>query len=273
MIDAHFHIWRLDRGDYGWLTPELGGIYRDVSLQDWREQSRPCGVRAGILVQAAPSAAETEFLLEQATGAADVLGVVGWTDLLASDASAAIEALAGRGKLRGLRPMLQDIADPLWMLQPGLAPALRAMERHHLVFDALIKPLHIQALLTLALRHPGLVMVIDHAAKPNIKQGEWNDWAAGLTRLARETSATCKLSGLWTEAGRTAPLASLNRYASHVLDAFGPERVIWGSDWPVLELAGNYPQWLAHAQSLIPLEQREKVFGGNARRVYGLASR
>ncbi len=270
MIDAHFHVWRLDRGDYGWLTPELTPIYRDVTLQDWRLQSRPCGVSAGILVQAAPTEAETLFLLEQAAVAPDVLGVVGWTDLLAPDAAQAVGRLAAKPKLKGLRPMLQDLPDPAWILQPALAPALQAMVRHQLVFDALAKPEHIQHLLTLASSYPDLRMVLDHAAKPAIAEGQWQDWAAGITRLARETRAYCKLSGLWTEAGAGAPVSPVTRYANHILDAFGSERVIWGSDWPVLQLAGEYATWHSHAYGLVPAAQRPAVFEGNARKLYRL---
>ena len=270
MIDAHFHIWRLERADYGWLTPTLGPIYRDVTLDDWRVQSRPCGVTGGVLVQAAPTEAETRFLLEQAANAPDVLGVVGWTDLLASDAVQAIERLAREPKLKGLRPMLHDIEDPDWILSPSLAPALSAMAELGLVFDALIRPLHIPRVLELARRYPDLRIVIDHGAKPDIAHGQWDDWAQGLEQLARETKAWCKLSGLWTEAGPDAPTSALSRYAQHVLEVFGTERVLWGSDWPVLELAGNYAAWHRHALSLVAPDQRAAVFSDNARRVYRL---
>ena len=127
MIDAHFHIWQLARADYGWLTPATGSIYRDIGLADWRALSAPCGVSAGVLVQAAPTEAETIFLLQQAAYAGDVCAVVGWTDLLAADAPQRIGALARHPKLRALRPMLQDIADPDWILQDALQPALHAM--------------------------------------------------------------------------------------------------------------------------------------------------
>ncbi|MDB5848264.1 MAG: amidohydrolase, partial [Rhodoferax sp.] len=134
MIDAHFHIWRLARADYGWLTPALAPIYRDVAIADWRAVSRPCGITGGIVVQAAPTEAETAFLLQQAEAADDMLGVVGWVDLLAGDAPRRVETLARHPKLKGLRPMLQDIADPDWILQAALRPALAAMVRHDLTF-------------------------------------------------------------------------------------------------------------------------------------------
>lgn len=273
IIDAHFHSWQLARGDYGWLTPAMGSIYRDVEIADWLAQARPCGVAGGVLVQAAPTEAETRYLLELAQRHPEVLGVVGWVDLLAPDASQRIAALARNRKLRGLRPMLQDIADADWMLQPALRPALGAMVRHGLVFDALVQPRHLPALLTFARAWPGLSIVIDHAAKPAIAQGQWEPWAGGLRRLADETQAVCKLSGLLTEAGPSPAADTATRWAAHVLACFGPLRVLWGSDWPVLELAANYDQWWqATGQVLASLTPAERaaVLGGNAREVYGL---
>ncbi len=270
MIDAHFHIWQLARADYGWLTPALAPIYRDVGLDDWRAVSRPCGVRAGIVVQAAPTEAETVFLLDQAARAGDVLGVVGWVDLLAADAPQRIATLARQPKLKGLRPMLQDIADPDWILQPALDAALRQMVASQLCFDALVKPVHLPRIAVLAQRYPGLRIVIDHGAKPDIAQGQWRDWAEGLQRLALHTTAFCKLSGLWNEAGPGAAPDTLARHARWILDCFGPDRTLWSSDWPVLELAGDYARWHAAAVALVPAHARQAVFERTARTAYRL---
>lgn len=270
MIDAHFHIWQLDRGDYGWLTPAMGRIYRDVSLDDWRRESRPVGVTGGVVVQAAPTEAETAFLLEQAGPAADVLGVVGWVDLLAPDAPQRIAALAAHPKLKALRPMLQDIADPDWILQGGLRPAFQAMLACDLAFDALVKPQHLPRIQTLALRYPALRIVVDHGAKPDIAQGQWQDWADALRRLAAAPQVVCKLSGLWTEALPGAPLETITRYMRHILDCFGPERVLWGSDWPVLERAGSFANWQAGALALLTPSQRLQVTQLTAQRIYRL---
>ena len=274
IIDAHFHCWRLARGDYAWLTPALGPIWRDVALEDWRRESAPLGVEGGVLVQAAPTEAETAFLLAQAEADASVLGVVGWVDMLAPDAPERIARLAAaHPKLKGLRPMLQDIADADWMLQPALAPALEAMAGRGMVFDALVKPLHLPRLLTLCRRHPALAVVVDHGAKPAIAAGEWQPWADDLARLAAGTSAVCKLSGLLTEAGPRPPRGAAARWAAQLLATFGPQRLLWGSDWPVLELAASYRDWWDDTQALLaPLDAAERaaVLGGNARRVYGL---
>jgi len=272
IVDAHFHCWRLARGDYGWLTPALAPVHRDVTVEDWLREARPLGVRAGVLVQAAPTEAETEFLLGEAARHDAVRGVVGWVDLQARHAPERIAQLAAlHPKLKGLRPMLQDIDDPDWILQPALAPALDAMAEHGLVFDALVKPLHLPRVLALCARHPALPVVIDHGAKPDIAQAQWQPWAEGLARIARETSAVCKLSGLLTEAGPQPSRGAAQRWGRHVLDCFGPQRVAWGSDWPVLELAASYRDWWDDTQALLaPLgaRDREAVLGGNAVRVY-----
>ena len=270
MIDAHFHIWQLARGDYGWLTPAAGPIYRDVVLDDWRRASAPCGVDGGVLVQAAPTEAETRFLLQQAHGSSDVLGVVGWVDMLAADAPQRINRLAAHPKLRALRPMLQDIADPDWILQDALQGALHAMLDCDLAFDALVKPLHLPRIGELARRYPRLRIVIDHGAKPDIASGQWQDWAHGLERLAQAPQVYCKLSGLWTEAARGAQVAALEPYMRHVLACFGTHKTLWGSDWPVLELAGSYPAWHAAAQQALAPPDQGVVMDAVARQVYRL---
>jgi L-fuconolactonase len=273
IIDSHFHCWQLARGDYGWLTPAQGPIYRDVRVEDWLAQAQPHAVSGGVLVQAAPTEAETTFLLAQADAHPAVLGVVGWAGLLAADAPQRIAALARHPKLKALRPMLQDLDDPDWILLPALTPALEAMAAHGLVFDALVKPMHLPRVLTLARRHPTLRIVIDHGAKPDIAAGGWQPWADDLARIATDTSAVCKLSGLLTEAGAAPRPDAARRWARHVLQCFGPERVLWGSDWPVLELASTYTSWWDEVNDMLAdhdAAQRAAVLGGNARRVYRL---
>ncbi len=273
IVDAHFHCWQLARGDYGWLSPALAPIHRDVHIADWRAEAVPCGVHGGVLVQAAPTEAETEFLLAQAESEGAVLGVVGWVDLLAPDAPTRIARLAARPKLKALRPMLHDLPDPHWMLQPALAPALRAMVDHGLAFDALVRPVHLVPLLQFCLRHPRLRVVVDHGAKPDIAAAAWQPWADALARIAAQTQAVCKLSGLLTQASPSAQPHTTRRWARHVLGCFGADRVVCGSDWPVLQLAGSYAAWWGETQATLealgPVE-RAAVLGGTARRVYRL---
>lgn len=273
LVDAHFHSWQLARGDYGWLTPALGAIYRDVDVSDWLHESAVHRVDAGVLVQAAATEAETWHLLRLAEQHPQVLGVVGWVDFLAPEAPARIGQLARHKRLKGLRPMLQDIADPDWILQPSLQPALALMAELDLTFDALVKPVHLPRLLELSRRHPGLRMVLDHAAKPDIAAGQWQPWADQLLEIAQTTGSLCKLSGLLTEAGPGAQPQAVQAWAKHLISCFGPQRVMWGSDWPVLERAGSYATWWQACQTFtadLDAQGRAAVFGGNAWRFYRL---
>lgn len=274
-IDAHHHVWRLDRGVYGWLTPDLAAIYRDFGLEDLRPHLAAAGITGTVLVQAAPTEAETRFMLDVAKGSGGLVrGVVGWADLAAPDAPARIAALAAAEPLlKGLRPMLQDIGETGWILRPEVQPALRAMAAAGLRFDALVKPRHLPVLLDLARLHPDLPVVIDHCAKPDIAGGMVEPWASGMARLARETAWCCKLSGLATEAAPGWTPEDLRRHVGHVLAEFGPDRVMWGSDWPVLDLGGGWDRWWAATEALLaPLDaaSREAVLGGTARRFYAL---
>ena len=276
MIDAHFHCWQLARGDYGWLTPELAPIYRDVQVADWQQQAQAWGVTGGVLVQAAPTAQETAFLLQQAQANPAVLGVVGWIDMLAPDAMEQVAHCAAQPLLKGLRPMLQDLSDPDWILQPAIQPVLRAMAQSGLVLDALIKPVHLPRILALTQAHPDLTVVVDHGAKPLIEATAMSAWAESMAQLAHQTNpdkVVCKLSGLWTEAPAGQPVEVVRPWCEALLTIWGPQRLLWGSDWPVLELAGSYADWRRWTTDLLrewsPQEQAD-VLGGNARRIYRL---
>jgi L-fuconolactonase len=271
MIDAHFHIWQLARGDYGWMTPDFQPICRDVGVEDWRAVAAPCGVSRGILVQAAPTAAETAFLLDQAGPHRDsIAGVVGWVDLEATDAPARIEALASNTLLLGVRPMLQDIPDPAWILEDRLSSALAAIAQTGLTFDALVRPVHLPHILELSRRHPALRIVIDHGAKPDIASDAFDRWARDMELVARETKAFCKISGLLTEAGSRADIGSIRRYVDHLLACFGAKRLLWGSDWPVLELAAGYRHWHDMARAIVPETFHLDVFRQTALAVYNI---
>jgi L-fuconolactonase len=271
IIDSHQHYWRLARGDYGWLTRTLKPIYRDFEPDDLAPLLAAAGVSRTIAVQAAPTEAETAFLLALAKDTPSMSGVVGWTDFDSPDAPRRIAAIARNRLLMGLRPMIHDIADPDWMLSPAVGRALDAMQRHNLVFDALVRPSHLSRLLVLADRHPGLPIVIDHCAKPLIRDNLFEPWASDMQALARRGHVHVKLSGLATEAATDWNRGTLAPYIRIVLRAFGAERVIWGSDWPVLNLAGDYAGWMKAAKALLkglPSVERDAIMGGNAARVY-----
>jgi L-fuconolactonase len=270
-IDAHHHLWSLARGDYGWLTPELKPIYRDFTLSDLAPQLAAAKIEGTILVQAAPTEAETRFLLDIVEAAEVVRGVVGWTDFDGAGAAARRQALAARKLLVGLRPMVQDIADDDWLLRPALAPLLDAMASNGLVFDALTKPRHLPRLLGVIDRHPDLSFVLDHGGKPDLASGEIAVWQDDITRLAERPNIVCKLSGLVTEAKPDWQIADLRQAVDHVRACFGPQRLMWGSDWPVVDLAGGYARWFEATQTMLAdlsADEKADVFGGTAARVY-----
>lgn len=274
MIDAHQHFWRLDRGDYGWLTPDLTPLYRDFLPADLEPLRRNAGIRGTVLVQAAPTTAETRFLLGLADTTPWIAGVVGWVDLEEADAPKQLAALREAPAFLGVRPMIQDLPDPAWMLRPTLEPALQILTELGLRFDALVKPAHLGNLVRLLERHPDLRVAIDHGGKPEIRAGSFDGWARDMTQLARETNAVCKLSGLVTEAAPDWSDQNLQPYVDLLLEAFGPGRLLWGSDWPVVELAGGYEAWRGASLRLLDdLDSRDRagVLGENARRFYGLA--
>ena len=275
IIDAHQHFWQLSRGDYGWLTPQAGTLYRDYLPDDLAPLLKEHGVGATVLVQAAATEAESRFLLRLAREHAFIAGVVGWVDFEAADVGERIAALAtaGAGKLKGLRPMIQDIPDPRWIARPSLDAAFEALVAHELVFDALVRPVHLEALRERLLRHPRLRAVLDHAGKPDIARGALEPWAAALERLAGDTAICCKLSGLLTEAGTRRSTADLTPWVAQLFRSFGAERMLWGSDWPVLEASGSYGEWLGLAQELIERcapGRAAQVLSGTAHRLYRL---
>lgn len=273
-VDAHHHVWALARGDYGWLTPAAGPIYRDFSLGDYA-RAAPTHIGLSVLVQAAPTAAETRYLLDIAHASGGrVGGVVGWADLEADDAASALRELARDPLLKSVRPMLQDLDDVEWICRPRVLQALGVLPALGLRLDALVRPVHLPALLRALDALPDLAVVVDHIAKPNIAAGEWEPWASDMRALASNPRVHCKLSGMATEAGPHWGVEALTPYVDHVLGEFGAGRVMWGSDWPVVETNGGFGRWWQATQALLaPLEDsdREAILGGNARRFYRLA--
>lgn len=270
-IDAHQHFWSIARNDYGWLTPELPHLWRDFSAADLAPLLTRHGIEKTILVQAAPTEAETEFLLAIADKTSFVAGVVGWIDFDAPDAPLRVARTADHPMLVGLRPMVQDIADDHWLLRPTLVPVFEAMAAHGLVFDALVLPRHLSALATVARQHPHLPIVIDHAAKPHIRDRNFDPWRTGMAHLAGFQNISCKLSGLVTEAAPGWRSDDLRPVFDHLLDIFGPSRLIWGSDWPVVTGAADYGTWFETACEMLGArsdEERDAIFGRNAASTY-----
>ncbi len=269
VIDAHQHFWRIADRQGQWPPAALHEIHRDFLPADLAPLRVQAGIHGTVLVQSLPSEDDTRWMLSLADEHPFIWGVVGWVDMKAPDAPARIAALAAHRKLKGLRPMLQDLADDHWIADPAVDPAARAMAQHGLVFDALVLTRHLEALHAFAARHPGLKIVIDHGAKPPIASGELEPWRRRIAALAALPNVACKVSGLLTEAGPRRSADALRPYVQALWELFGPTRLLWGSDWPVLRLAGDYQAWLEMSQALLGSHQAE-VFGGNAMRLYGL---
>jgi L-fuconolactonase len=276
-IDAHQHFWRLADRHGEWPPASLAPLHRDFAPADLLPALQRCGIAGTVLVQSLPTPQDTAFLLDLAAHQAFVRGVVGWVDLKAPDAAAQIAALARRRALKGLRPMLQDLADDAWIDDAALDPAVHAMLAHGLCFDALVRPRQLVALRAFALRHPRLPIVVDHAAKPEIARAAWQQpWQRDIAALAALPNVCCKLSGLLTEAGDAPSESRLRPVVDHLFASFGADRLMWGSDWPVLHLAGDYDAWFAMAQRLcsgrpeVDAAALDAVFGGNACRFYQL---
>jgi L-fuconolactonase len=272
-VDAHQHFWRIGEPGRDWPPPGLGALYRDFTPADLAPLLASHGVQRTVLVQSLPNEADTLALLELAAGHDLIGAVVGWTELKAPDAPERIARLSSHPKLRGLRPMLQDLADDAWLDDPALEPAVRAMLACGLSFDALVRPRQLPALLRFARRYPDLPIVVDHAAKPDIAGGGLAPWRAGMQALARLPNLVCKLSGLATEAGPGWQVNDVQPVVADLLAWFGPRRLLWGSDWPVLNLAADYQGWLAACEAWLAHldhDERSAIFGLNACRFYRL---
>ena len=279
-IDAHQHFWRPARGDYSWLradVPLLAPLLRNFLPDDLQPMLAAHNVTQTVLIQAAASEAETDFLLDLAASNAFIGGVVGWVDVSRVQSVATLERWASNPKFKGVRPMLQDLPEADWIARAPHPDVLRALIRLGLRFDALVQPWHLQALLQFLRAWPELPVVIDHAAKPQLVRGWQADWAPqwrrGMADIAAHPQVMCKLSGLLTEAPTGAP-QTLRPVWDQVLQWFGPARLMWGSDWPVLTLAGDYAAWVALSESFIgqlSLHDQGLIWSGNAHRFYGLA--
>lgn len=286
-VDAHQHFWQIARGDYAWLRaddPGVAPLVRDFMPDALAPLLRAHGVTRTVLVQATETVAETEFMLALAASHDSVAGVVGWVDLARPDAVATLERLATNERLKGVRPMLQGLPADDWIIVAPRPEAVRTLQRLGLRFDALVKPRQLEPLARFARAWPGLQVVIDHAAKPPLVSA-WNDavmhaWRRDMAALAALPHVACKISGLLTElspadrASRAQSIGCLRPVIDALLGWFGPGRLMWGSDWPVLTLAGGYDDWVAVSDALLgPLsaDERAQVLHGTAQRFYGIA--
>jgi L-fuconolactonase len=277
-IDAHHHVWELARRPHGWLDGlETAAIRRDFTVADLAPLTRAAGIDRTVLVQVLPSVAETAEFLVLAEGSDLIAGVVGWVDLTAARVAETLAALRsgpGGGQLAGIRHLVQGEPDPRWLARPDVRQALRAVAGAGLVYDLLTLPHQLPAAIDTVRALPGLTFVLDHIAKPRIGSGELEPWATLIRELAAEPNVYCKLSGMVTEADPPPwTVAALRPYAEVVLGAFGPSRVMFGTDWPVCLLAASYADVVSAARELtaeLAPDEQAQVFGGTAARAYRL---
>lgn len=277
IVDSHQHFWRYDPKEYDWIDDELSAIRRDFLPADLARELEAAGVDAAVSVQARQTLEETRWLLELA-GASDlVAGVVGWVPLVSPAVGETLAELAANPRLRGVRHVLQGEADPDFAARRDFNEGVAALRGLGLAYDILVYESQLPAAIALVDRHPDQVFVLDHVAKPRIREGVVSPWRERIRELARRPNVFCKLSGMVTEADvRGFTRASLQPYADVVLSAFSPARVMFGSDWPVCLAACSYSRWLATVGELcraLTTGEREMVMGGTARRAYGLDAR
>ncbi|MFD4508494.1 amidohydrolase family protein [Streptomyces sp. NPDC058457] len=274
-IDAHHHVWDLSVRDQDWIAgPELQPLRRNFTVEDLEPQAAAAGVTRTVLVQTVTVPEETPEFLVLADTHDLVAGVVGWTDLTRPDVAeelARLSELPGGSYLKGIRHQVQGEPDPEWLLRPDVGRGLTALADAGLVYDLIVQPHQLPAAVKAAETHPGLTFVLDHLGKPPIAAGAREPWGSAVRALAALPNTVCKLSGMVTEADPAAwTVDDLRPYAETVLDAFGPDRLMFGSDWPVCVLAGTYGEVFDAATRLITPADRTAVFETTAARVYRL---
>ncbi|MER8571304.1 amidohydrolase family protein [Mesorhizobium sp. M1409] len=274
-IDTHLHFWTLamERSYSLWMTPDLKVLYGDYGPRDAKPLMAANGVEGCVLVAAGSTIEEMGYLLGLAAGHDFIRGVVGWVDMLSPGAIRDLEQWARSPVLKGIRPYLQDLPDDDWILRPELDAVVRKLPKLGLRFDALIKPRHILNTVRFVERYPDLPVIVDHMAKPMINQGELKSWARDMEEFRQLDHVHCKLSGILTEDGPEWTPERVRPYLETVIDIFGPDRLVFGSDWPVVNLVADYGRWVGVVDAALKHMTRadqQKIWATNAERFYGL---
>jgi L-fuconolactonase len=273
-IDAHQHFWKNRPEEYAWIGENMQAIRRDFLPYDLERELRASGIGGAVSVQARQSLEETSRLLDLAEGHGFLRGVVGWVPLTEPGVAGVLEELAGRTKLKGVRHILHDEPDDCYMLRPDFNAGVSLLARCQLAYDILIFEKHLPQTLRFVDQHPNQIFVLDHIAKPRIAAQVFSPWRENIAALARRENVYCKLSGMVTEGyWKSWRSEDLQPYFETVLEAFGPRRLMFGSDWPVLLLASSYGRWHAtvtEAISSLSASEREGIMGGAAAEAYRL---
>jgi L-fuconolactonase len=272
-IDAHQHYWKIDRDDYGWITPEIPILYRDFLPKDLLPALKNHQLDGTIVVQAAATLAETDYLLSLAESDETIIGVVGWLDLNDPDYQAHYERFSRHPKFVGFRVMIQEMPDAAAVLEPQFVEALRYFAERDVPVDLLLVSHQLEPVIALLDQVPGLRGVIDHIAKPRIAEGVMEPWSSQMAAIAKHTNIYCKLSGMATEAAHKSwTLEQYVPYVRHVAEIFGPSRLLFGSDWPVCLLSASYDEVMEIVLNALPdhwtEHDKELLLGLNAKRFY-----
>lgn len=272
-IDAHHHMWKYGP-DYGWITPEMKAIRRDFLPEDLEPLMHHFGIDGTVAVQARQTLEETSWLLGLAEKHPLIRGVVGWVPLTdGAGVKRSLEKFAGNRRLRAVRHVVQDEPDPRYILRPDFNEGIRALQEFGLRYDILIFERHLPAAIEFVDRHPKQTFILDHIAKPRIKDKILSPWDKNMRELAKRQNVYCKLSGMITEAAPNWTPQDLQPYIDVVLSAFGPRRIMYGSDWPVMLLAGDYERWyrtVVVAIAKLTQAEQDRILGGTAVEAYSL---
>ena len=273
IIDAHQHVWNLEKCSYPWLTPETGPLYRTFEATELEPVIRKLGVDKTVLVQAMDAYEDTDYMLATAAAHSWVGGVVGWVPLdRPEEAAESLERFRRHEVFKGVRHLIHGEQDPEWLMRPEVQEGFRLLEQRGLTFDVVaVFPNHLKLVPLLSEKFPKLRIVIDHLAKPPIGSDGWKEWARQLKLAAENPNVFAKLSGLNTAAGNGWSAEVLRPCIAYSMDVFGAERLMFGSDWPVAILNGSYEEvWGATHDALAECSAKEKeaVFGGTAARFY-----
>ena len=272
-VDSHQHFWKLARGDYSWMTPDMKKLYKDFFPSDLEPLIKEKNISKTIIVQAADTVAETEFTLKLAEDNEFVAGVVGWVDLESAKTKDTIDKLCESKFFKGVRPMIHDIENDEWMLQDNLNDNINYLATKNLTFDALVRPQHLKHLIKFVQKFDFLPIVIDHIAKPKILNSEIDEWKKDMQALSRYQNVFCKFSGVLTEVGEDYSKTQIEPYVDFILNLFSPNKIMWGSDWPVLTMAEKYSNWFDLAMDFcnnFSESEKNMIFANTAKSFYNI---
>ena len=274
LIDAHHHLWQYSAEEYPWMSDGMSVLRRDFLLVDLRDVLREAGVTGTIAVQARQKTIETEWLLDLASSSDEIRGVVGWVPLVDPNVSHSLELAAMHKKLKGMRHVLHDEDNDFYMLREDFNRGVALLKHLNLRFDLLIFERHLPQTIQFVTRHPQQIFVLDHIAKPRIRERVVSPWRENIVELARRENVYCKLSGMVTEAQWTRwSTEDLRPYFDLVLEQFGPKRILFGSDWPVILVASSYKRWIDTVREMISSlseEEQSQIMGKTAIEAYAL---